>query len=438
MKKVGTIFAVFLFLAGIVCGMPEQAHAASATVQFTTNDSRVRVGDEFSIVCEVGSSQSFNDVELNILYDASLFKFLSGGKKVSGGNGVLHISSTGNDDAVKKRTYSLKFRALKKGDGNFDLDESVSVTDAYGDAFSISANLLTVSVASPDKSGETPAPTQPGGTGEGADAGAQPSAGPDAALSSNNKLKALSFNSVSMTPEFVPDVLEYTVGVDCNTEILYFTYVPANNKAKVRIRDNDDLIPGENKVKVVVTAESGEKRTYKINVIKETEGETRVREQKEKGSSDITFSVSEKDGAIFIQNQYQFEVVNAADEDVIPSGYVKTSVELDGKSVPAYTMENDLDNNYLLMYLKGAGGEPTLYQYDRQEKTIQRYTGTMTQKVNQGGTVKDEVEMVPGIWLYAALIGLMILVIALLIVILNMVLRKKIGRGRRELDDMDF
>ncbi len=434
MKRLVMIFAVFLFVSGAVCMMPGQAYAASATVQFTTDASRVRVGDEFNVICRVSSSQSFNDVQLNVLYDASLFKFLQGGKKVSGGDGVLHISSTQNDDAVKKRTYSLKFRAIKKGDGNFDLDEAVSVTDAYGDAFSISANLLTVSVASPDKSGETPAPPEEGETG----GETVPSPSPDAALSKNNKLNALSFNGISMTPEFDPNVMEYTVGVDCNTEVLYFTYVPASGKAKVRIRDNDDLIPGENKVKVVVTAESGEKRTYKINVMKETEGETKVREQTEKGSSDITFSVSEKDGAVFIQNQYQFEVVNVTEEDVIPSGYVKTSVELDGKSVPAYTMENDLDNNYLLMYLKGAGGEPTLYQYDRQEKTIQRYTGTMTQKVNQGGTVKDEVEMIPNIWLYAALIALMVLVIALLIVILNMVLRKKIGRGRRELDDMDF
>lgn len=434
MKKIVMFFGMLLCLAGAVCFLPGQAEAASATVQFTTDASQVRVGDEFNVVCSVISSESFNDVQMNVLYDASLFRFLEGGKKVSGGNGVLHVSSTGNDDTVKKRTYSLKFRAIKKGVGNFDLDEAVSITDAYGEAFSVFANLLTVSVTSPEKTGETPVPSEDGTTGE----GAVPTTAPDASLSKNNKLNALAFNSISMTPDFEPDVLEYTVGVDCNTEVLYFTYVPANNKAKVRIRDNDDLVPGENKVKVVVTSESGDKRTYKITVMKETEGETKVREQAEKGSSDITFSVSEKDGGIFIQNQYQFEVVDVKDDDVIPSGYVKTTVELDGKNVPAYTMENDLDNNYLLMYLKGAGGEPTLYQYDRQEKTIQRYTGTMTQKVNQGGTVKDEVKMIPNAWLYAALIGLMILVIALLIVILNMVLRKKIGKGKRELDDMDF
>ena len=130
--------------------------------------------------------------------------------------------------------------------------------------------------------------------------------------------------------------------------------------------------------------------------------------------------------------------MDVKDEEVIPSGYVKTSVDIDGKSVPAYTMKNDLDNNYLLMYLKGASDEPTLYQYDRQEKTLQRYTGTMTQKVNQGGNVASEVEVKSETWMFALIIGLSILVLVLLIVILNMMLRRRLNRGKKELNEMDF
>ena len=130
--------------------------------------------------------------------------------------------------------------------------------------------------------------------------------------------------------------------------------------------------------------------------------------------------------------------MNLEDHDILPSGYVKTNVDIDGKSVPAYTMQNDLDNNYLLMYLKGAADEPTLYQYDRQEKTLQRYTGTMTRKVNQGGNVASEVEVKPQTWMYGIIIALSILVLVLLIVILNMILRRRLNRGKKELNDMDF
>ncbi len=419
------LIAVLLCAAASVFLCSERAYAASAKVVLTSEPQKVKVGDTFHDVCTVSSSEKFLDVRMKLLYDAGMFEFVQGGSKVSGGNGELVISSVGNEESVKKRTFSLEFKALKKGGGGFDLDKQVEIVNEDGESFSVSSDLVGVSVS--EAEGE-------GSPEEGQEEQPQATAAP----STNNKLKMLSFNGISMKPEFDADVLDYTVTVDFDTNILYFNYTPENGQARVRIRNNDQLVPGENTVKVTVTAESGDKRVYKIRVIKETEDETKVREQSEKGASDITFSVYEKKGAIYIQNQYQFQVADVAEEDIIPSGYVKTSVELDGKSVPAYTMENDLDNNYLLMYLKGISGEPTLYQYDRAEKTLQRYTGTMTQKVNKGGNVAYEVEVTPNAWLYAVIIGLMVLVLVLLIVILNMLLRKKFGRGRRELNDLDF
>lgn len=419
------LIAVLLCAAASVFLCSERAYAASAKVVLTSEPQKVKVGDTFHVVCTVSSSEKFLDVRMKLLYDAGMFEFVQGGGKVSGGNGELVISSVGNEESVKKRTFSLEFKALKKGGGGFDLDKQVEIVNEDGESFSVSSDLVGVSVS--EAEGE-------GSPEEGQEEQPQATAAP----STNNKLKMLSFNGISMKPEFDADVLDYTVTVDFDTNILYFNYTPENGQARVRIRNNDQLVPGENTVKVTVTAESGDKRVYKIRVIKETEDETRVREQSEKGASDITFSVYEKKGAIYIQNQYQFQVADVAEEDIIPSGYVKTSVELDGKSVPAYTMENDLDNNYLLMYLKGISGEPTLYQYDRAEKTLQRYTGTMTQKVNKGGNVAYEVEVTPNAWLYAVIIGLMVLVLVLLIVILNMLLRKKFGRGKRELNDLDF
>ncbi len=427
-RKVTTrmaLIAVLLCAAASVFLCSERAYAASAKVVLTSEPQKVKVGDTFHVVCTVSSSEKFLDVRMKLLYDAGMFEFVQGGGKVSGGNGELVISSVGNEESVKKRTFSLEFKALKKGGGGFDLDKQVEIVNEDGESFSVSSDLVGVSVS--EAEGE-------GSPEEGQEEQPQATAAP----STNNKLKMLSFNGISMKPEFDADVLDYTVTVDFDTNILYFNYTPENGQARVRIRNNDQLVPGENTVKVTVTAESGDKRVYKIRVIKETEDETRVREQSEKGASDITFSVYEKKGAIYIQNQYQFQVADVAEEDIIPSGYVKTSVELDGKSVPAYTMENDLDNNYLLMYLKGISGEPTLYQYDRAEKTLQRYTGTMTQKVNKGGNVAYEVEVTPNAWLYAVIIGLMVLVLVLLIVILNMLLRKKFGRGKRELNDLDF
>lgn len=414
------ILAFVLACARMICQPAVRAEAASAKVQLSVQPEEVVQGEYFYVVCIVSSEKKFCDVEMDILYDANMFQFVRGGSKVRGGDGAVRISSTGNDDEVKQRTFSLQFKALETGTSKFDLGGSMDITNADGENFSVSSNMMTVRVLPDDEGGEetnVPTPTP---------------------LSTVNSLKNLSFDCISMTPEFEPDVLEYTVKVDSSTDVLYFSYTAGDRAERVRLKNNTELVPGENRVRVEVLAESGVKRIYKLTVVKETEDETRVREQLEKGTSDITFSVYEKDGSIFIQNQYQFQVVDVEDKDILPSGYVKTSVDLEGRSVPAYTMENDLENNYLLMYLKGAGGEPTLYQYDRQEKTLQRYTGTMVQKVNQGGNVAEEVETIPNAWLYAAIIGLMVIVLALLIIILNMVLRKKVGKGKRELDDLDF
>lgn len=430
MKKI--VFAMCFVLACLgFFSSSRESLAASAIVEFSTDTTEVKKDDTVTVVCRVTSKDGFNDVKMKVSYDSDILQFIEGGKKVSGGNGQLSIQSVGNTDAVTTRTYSLKFQALAEGASAIQTEGKPKILDSEGNKLSISSNRVVLSVAGGDVAAE--------GTGDqtvpAVSAAPTPTPVP---LSTNNKLKGLSFHAVSMAPQFNTEVLEYTIKVDCNTDKLYYNAIPANGKQRIRLKGNEELMPGENEMKLVVTAESGDKRTFQLKVVKETESETKVREQQEKGTSNITFSVYEKDGSIYIQNQYQFEVMDVKDEEVIPSGYVKTKVDIDGKSVPAYTMQNDLDNNYLLMYLKGASDEPTLYQYDRQEKTLQRYTGTMTQKVNQGGNVANEMEVKPETWMYGLIIGLSILVLVLLIIILNMILRRRLNRGKKELNEMDF
>ncbi|MGN1205701.1 MAG: cadherin-like beta sandwich domain-containing protein [Eubacterium sp.] len=427
MKKIvfvlSFIFACLGFLA-----IPSEIRAASAVVEFSASATEVKKDEMVTVICRITSKDGFNDVKMKVSYDTDILQFIEGGKKVSGGNGQLSIQSVGNEETVNTRTYSLQFQAVGEGAVVVQADGKPRILDADGKSLSISSNKLVLGVTAniPEDEGTadatnavvpTPTPTP---------------------LNTNTKLKALSVHAISMSPQFSTEVLEYTIKVDCNTDKLYYNATPANSKQRIRLKGNEELMPGENEMKIVVTAESGDKRTFKLKVVKETESETKVREQEERGTSNITFSVYEKEGSIYIQNQYQFQVIDVKDEEVIPSGYVKTSVDIEGKSVPAYTMKNDLDNNYLLMYLRGAADEPTLYQYDRQEKTLQRYTGTMTQKVNQGGNVANELEVKPETWMFVLVIGLSILVLVLLIIILNMILRRRLNRGKKELNEMDF
>lgn len=111
----------------------------------------------------------------------------------------------------------------------------------------------------------------------------------------------------------------------------------------------------------------------------------------------------------------------------VPAGYVLSRIEVDGVQIPAFTMKNDLDNNYLLMYLKGPAGENTIYQYDRTEKTLQRYTGTMVDKVNrsEGAEERHSVMSVSNYVLFGIIIGLIIIILSMLIAMLKMAMKRK-------------
>ena len=76
--------------------LPVTAKAASGSLQLSALSETVSKGSQVTVVCQVASAESFADVSFRLSYDDSILTFLSGGKKVSGGNGMLEIASTGN------------------------------------------------------------------------------------------------------------------------------------------------------------------------------------------------------------------------------------------------------------------------------------------------------------------------------------------------------
>jgi len=104
------------------------------------------------------------------------------------------------------------------------------------------------------------------------------------------------------------------------------------------------------------------------------------------GASDTgDFLVAETaDGTPVISGSFSYEIVTNADESQLPSGYTKTKLILYGVSVPAYTLTSDQNSDYFLIYCRNSAGEEGFYQYDRTEKTMQRYTGSIKTAAKQG------------------------------------------------------
>ena len=100
---------------------------------------------------------------------------------------------------------------------------------------------------------------------------------PEEEEKSNNKnLKSLVIAGYELTPEFSSDVTEYSLAINDDIDVLQVEAVAEDDKAKVEITGNNNLLIGENTIEIKVTAEDETERTYKINVTKGKELEIQL------------------------------------------------------------------------------------------------------------------------------------------------------------------
>lgn len=82
--------------------------------------------------------------------------------------------------------------------------------------------------------------------------------------SSNANLSNLEIAEGAITPEFDSGITEYSISVPNEITKLSIAAITDNSKAIVTIEGNEELQVGENTIDVVVTAEDGSTKTYKI------------------------------------------------------------------------------------------------------------------------------------------------------------------------------
>lgn len=431
MKGILILVSMLAVIGSIVCGT-HMADAASAMIEFTSSDTSVNTGDTFTIVMTVNADDAVKSVDAYVTYDSSRMTFINGGKYVSGSDGLLHVEASdlgGEKSSVK---FSLQFKAISKGNGAVGISDKATVNDATGTGMSTSSNRVSVSIK--------------GGTAGDTSGIPQQSYDPAPSVSGDNKLKRLLVSNGSLEPVFDTDVTKYSLTVDNDTENLYFSYETSDEQAAVAFSGNEGLKEGKkNKVKVVVTAPNKDVRTYSVKVYRETAEETKKRKMTEKSmTGDIGFEVVEKDGEVYIKNDYEFKIVDVDNSELIPSGYVKTSVRLYGVNVTAYTIASDLENDFLLMYCMNSNGDKEFYQYDRQEKSLQRYTGNLVDRVNSNNMPETSEDMTAreyedNLNQLAIVIAVLAAVCVLLVLsIISMAIRNIKSKSAKTEDELDF
>ncbi len=265
--------------------------AASATVKISLSSSSVSIGNQFTATVKISGS-SISAYSLSITYDSSVISYVSGsGATVNGGNGTIKISgSAAGSVTLKFKAVANGSAKIKSGSGEFyDIDYK-ELDASYGSATVTVATTEKKTEATTEKKTEattekttekkTEATTEKKTenktekttenkeekTTESAPENETEEVTTEDTRSNNYYLKDLKISPGTLEPEFVKKTKNYTVQLDKDVTSIVVSAEVEDEKSKVSVSGANSLKPGENLVKVSVTAENGAVRVYKITV----------------------------------------------------------------------------------------------------------------------------------------------------------------------------
>lgn len=225
---VGTAWG--LFLSPVV-----KADAAEADILFMTDECQVNVGDTVYIDMTIIADEKPGNFEGYLNYTSDILEFVSGPDMIMGGEGVLRIQDFEFNAESNIKSYHLVFKAVKIGTAELSMRKNPSLYTFEDDTpMEVTCNRMKLLV----------------------------NAAGDA--SSNALLADLRVSPGSLSPAFNADVKEYHVDVTAETGHLTISAVSADEKATVAVKGNDNLVTGENRIFVNVTAEDGKENEYVI------------------------------------------------------------------------------------------------------------------------------------------------------------------------------
>lgn len=397
MKKYIKLFSLSLTLFLSIFLLNTSIKAASATISVKSNSSVV-VGNTVKVTVTLSSSTSLGSWDFSIGYDTSLLRMTSSTAE-SGQRSVGYVSGSGQTS----KTYTFNFKALKSGTAK------VYVNNA--EVYAFDESLMSVSKGSKSISIKTQAEIE-------------------ASYSKNNYLKSLSVDGYELSPSFDKETLEYTVELDSTVESIKVNATVEDSTASLIGGGEISVVEGSNTIELVVTAQNGNTRTYKItanvkeinpiNVEVNNKKYTVVKRKSALTAPDnfteTTVVINNEEIPAFYNEITDYTVVGLKDEEGIvelfiydldsgkytkyqelnfnsnkiflldavniPKGLKETTITINEKEVKAYKFD---DNSiyYIVYGINLNTGNKDFYMYDSEEYTIQRYDTTMIDKLTK-------------------------------------------------------
>ncbi|MBR3464211.1 MAG: cadherin-like beta sandwich domain-containing protein [Clostridiales bacterium] len=251
----------------------------------------------------------------------------------------------------KVTLFMVSFRVLPGSSGNLNIriDKTGSfVNDAGEEAEVVKGNSVSISI--------------------------NPSS-----ISKDATLAFLTINNVDISPDFNPNITDYSATVARDVTEVQVTPMPNNMFASLAISGNNNLQIGMNVIRIEVTAQDRETTMlYTIHITR-----------KESFAPDSATLVD--------ASGKTYSYLDIPDNVTVPEGFVQTVRMINGYSVQAYARDGVTS---VLLYLFDGTNSPAFYFYNPEEKTVIPYdpenTIIRTSKVLRISALPENIQVPAG------------------------------------------
>lgn len=236
MKKVLAVLSILIVIAGAFVFTKSKSTAKEAQFSVQVKNQKVQKDEEVTIYVTVKSSVAMTKLEAYMQYDSNYLEFVKARESsVVGASGTLTIHDT-FDTPVTEKQYAITLKALEVGTTNIEINDIYIEDDKNSDVIEINKTNAKVEIQA--------------NTSEGADA----------------TLSSLLVFPGKLSKKFKPSITEYEVNVESDVTELILSAHPTLEDSVVTIEKPDVLKAGKNTIKILVTAPSGDTKTYVITV----------------------------------------------------------------------------------------------------------------------------------------------------------------------------
>lgn len=425
MKKIISKIGFFIILFTIVGFNKTTVMAAGTSLGGTAS---ATIGDTVSITVTANGDESIYAAEIGVSYDSSVLEFVnSNPNEESGGGGTVKIVKTGSGNSV---SHTLKFKAISNGTASISVNAASIVYNSMTEV-SLTGSSMSVNVSAPQTASAnnslkslqiSPGTLSPAfssktlsysATVENSvtkiavtavpeDGRAQVtgvSGSGDLSVGANTvKIFVTAENgnvatySIKVTREAASETIEKPTEEPEDTQEPEEVEEPVDEEeeaedSKLEVTVGSQKLYIYNDFKEGKIPEGFEKSTstynnQEINVVKNSTGNLvlvyLVDENDENGAfyvyDETVSSFSEFIEVIGATNRYF--IITPESSITIPTGYIETTIELDGKTVQAWYLDTDGTSGFYLVYAINWEGQKGFYQYDSVEGTFQRFVDT--------------------------------------------------------------